>query len=338
MHFLNYNSQFINNDNERVLRENVKQDGGIHAKYALGSFLYYQNRFSEAELLLREVADIETDEIMKVQILANRLLGEYYLSMGEKKEAEKHLFFAANQLDVFAQADLGDLYYAEKPDKAVVWYEKAAEKGHAEAQYYLGKLYLDREDYRNAIKWFEQAEKNGVFDAQEELGRIYICKGEIEKAERYFIPAAKMGSTTAKFYLGVCYYEKMNYTEAIELLLPEERLGNLDAKLMLGKCYLMTELYDEAEKMLLPIAEQGDPEAQSYLGYCYLANKKFNEAQQWLIPLVKKGYSFAQIWIGHYYHYHKEDIHEAKKWYKCAADQGNEDAIRMLKEIDDDYS
>ena len=91
----------------------------------------------------------------------------------------------ANAGNVDAQYNLGVLYgrgawkhfdvpqdYAE----AVKWLRLAAEQGHANAQFDLGKLYLHGfdvpEDYAEAYVWFSVAAADGHADAaQERCGR-----------------------------------------------------------------------------------------------------------------------------------------------------------------------
>ena len=60
--------------------------------------------------------------------------------------------------------------------KAVEWYTKAAEQGHAAAQYNLGNCYYDGEgvekDLQKAIEWYTKAAEQGDEDAQEALERL----------------------------------------------------------------------------------------------------------------------------------------------------------------------
>ena len=66
---------------------------------------------------------------------------------------------------------------AEDADKAVYWYEKAAEQGHAEAQWALGFMYDDgsdvKQDYTKANYWYEKAADRGNSSAQNHLGMRY---------------------------------------------------------------------------------------------------------------------------------------------------------------------
>ena len=65
----------------------------------------------------------------------------------------------------------------------ILWYEKAAEKGHAEAQLELGVIYLDTEgmrDLEKAEKWLRKAaasnDRNAKKRAETNLGTLDSMK------------------------------------------------------------------------------------------------------------------------------------------------------------------
>ena len=61
-------------------------------------------------------------------------------------------------------------------DGAAKWYRKSANQGYAKAQYTLGLLYLEGkgvpQDKAEAIKWFRKAAKQGHAEAKEELKKL----------------------------------------------------------------------------------------------------------------------------------------------------------------------
>ena len=77
------------------------------------------------------------------------------------------LIFKAEQGDAEAQFALGEYYYRAAEDgvqdyeQAVYWYSKAAEQGHASAQYNLGACYDNGEgvpmDNQKAVYWYRKA-------------------------------------------------------------------------------------------------------------------------------------------------------------------------------------
>ena len=93
--------------------------------------------------------------------------------------------------DVDAQFILGFAYEkgkraSSKDDKeAVKWYTKAAEQGHAVAQYALGVAYYYGEgvlkDFKEAVKWWTKAAEQGIAKAQLTL---HPCTKTAERSQR----------------------------------------------------------------------------------------------------------------------------------------------------------
>ncbi|MDR0247753.1 MAG: sel1 repeat family protein [Burkholderiales bacterium] len=83
---------------------------------------------------------------------------------------------------------------------------KAAEQGHATAQYILGVVYLSgwgvAQNDAEAVNWFRKAAEQGNADAQNNLGRMYangrgVAKDDAE-ATKWYSKAAEQGSMEAK--------------------------------------------------------------------------------------------------------------------------------------------
>ncbi|PKQ70985.1 tetratricopeptide repeat protein [Aeromonas sobria] len=86
------------------------------------------------------------------------------------------------------QYQLGVCYNIEDvPDnkQAVMWWRKAAEQNHAQAQYRLGLMYSlgdgVPEDYRLAVVWTRQAAEQGHAKAQASLGWMYTLGQGVER-------------------------------------------------------------------------------------------------------------------------------------------------------------
>jgi TPR repeat protein len=82
--------------------------------------------------------------------------------------------------------------------EAVKWLRKAADQGHAEAQYNLGQLYREStgvpQDYAQAASWFRKAADQGNIGAQNNLGGMYengwgVPKDDIEAYAWYNLAA-----------------------------------------------------------------------------------------------------------------------------------------------------
>ena len=96
-------------------------------------------------------------------------------------EALKQLEVLAKHGDADAQFFMGVLYVSRGGNadiaKAIPWYLKAAEQGHGEAQYHLAVLYAGgkgvKKDYREALKWCRRSAEKGNFRAIGFLGSFY---------------------------------------------------------------------------------------------------------------------------------------------------------------------
>lgn len=101
------------------------------------------------------------------------------------------------------------------PQKAVTWFQKAADQGFAPAQYFLGNQYrIGREgvpqDKKEAITLYRRAAEQNYAPAQHELGLIYE-RGEIvpqdsNEAAKWYRKAADLGDAASAAYLGNLYY------------------------------------------------------------------------------------------------------------------------------------
>lgn len=122
--------------------------------------------------------------------------------------------------DAEAQNALGSLFYSGEAiskdaegkimdydlESAAGWFYRAAEQGHAGAQFNLGLLYAEGHgvprDPAKAVEWFAKAAEQGNVDAQNNLGVMYLI-GEgvpkaMNKAIELFEKAAKQGNEEAK--------------------------------------------------------------------------------------------------------------------------------------------
>ena len=102
---------------------------------------------------------------------------------------------------------------AEKYQQAFPACKRAAEQGHAEAQYNLGVMYQNgegvQEDKREAVKWYRKSAEQGFANAQYNLGWMY-SKGEgVEEDKReavkWYRKSAEQGIAEAQNNLGVMY-------------------------------------------------------------------------------------------------------------------------------------
>src|SRR5437588_11363075 len=92
--------------------------------------------------------------------------------------------------DSDAQFEVACAYDFDPPKdrrRAVYWYRKAAEQGHAEAQTYLGETLRDgvgaQKSWKKAAIWFRRAAEQGDADAQVSLGYA-LFRGKGVKRDR----------------------------------------------------------------------------------------------------------------------------------------------------------
>ena len=101
---------------------------------------------------------------------------------GDFKEALAKIQPAAEKGNAQAAYWMGQMYengLGVKMDAgtALTWYQKAAEGGWADAKFKLGEIYFtgteDLQDFAKARKWLEQSAHDGNSRAQLDLGRLY---------------------------------------------------------------------------------------------------------------------------------------------------------------------
>ena len=116
---------------------------------------------------------------VNAQVAVDSTVAEVLDSVAIKKEATENY-------------EKGNKYWKAKEwDKALTYYNMAAEGGNAEAQYLLGLLCIEGkrmvQDYQKAVEWLEKAGLQGHKDAQFNLASIFyqgkIVPKDTEMAE-----------------------------------------------------------------------------------------------------------------------------------------------------------
>jgi hypothetical protein len=90
-----------------------------------------------------------------------------------------------------------------------------ADQGKAEAQLYLGKMYMMGQgvlkDSDQAVKWFKASASQGNADAQFFLGSIYLLpRKDIAEGVKWLRLSAEQGNKDAQFLLGKAYIQGAN--------------------------------------------------------------------------------------------------------------------------------
>ena len=141
----------------------------------------------------------------------------HYDGHGTKKDVNKAkqiLQSQAQKNDMSAEYYLGSIYLDEKNYKqALLWYKKSAEQGNMLAYNDLGYMYLEGEgvkkDYTKALDYFTKAIEKGNTNSKASLGRMYEngwgVNQDIPKAVILIREAADFGSRVGQYHLGRLY-------------------------------------------------------------------------------------------------------------------------------------
>ena len=307
------------------------------------------DNLDEAKTLYRKLMaggmTIQTDAI-------NGLNEKVDAKLGYDTEAENKYLDDALAGNAEAQYNLAECYYEgelglEKDyAKAVEWYTKAAEQGHAQAQNNLGDCYDGgdgvAQDYSKAVEWYRKAAEQGNAVAQNNLGLCYEggdgVAQDYSQAVEWYRKATEQGNAVAQNNLGYCYEEgkgvAQDYNKAVEWYRKAAEQGNADAQLNLGYCYQegigVTQDYSQAVEWYRKAAEQGNASAQNNLGFCYKDGKgvtqDYSQAVEWYRKAAEQGQADAQNELGCCYYGGNgvtQDYSQAVEWYRKAAEQGN---------------
>ena len=220
----------------------------------------------------------------------------------------------------------------------------AADFGNASAQCFLGKCYIFgrgvTKDQTEAVKWCRKAAERGNVDAQVDLGLMYedgwmgeegylITEDEAE-AMKWYRKAAERGNARAQFHVGLIYAGgfgvPVEFVEAVKWFRKAAEQGYVPAQYELGWTYYyggygVTKDYAEAKKWLMKAAEPELEDAQYIPGCIFYKGGGFEDSWYLLGKIYYEG--------GHGL---TQDYAEAKKWLQKAAEKGNSDAGKALKE------
>lgn len=203
-------------------------------------------------------------------------------------------------------------------EEAVRYWQQAAKLGNVNAQYALGKFWLDTGtgDVQQAAAWLEKAANAGNTSAQYVLAKLYLegrlGEKDVEKAGKLFQKAAEQGNGFAAYRLGRLYLE-----------------GEEIPKDMVAAVWWLTEA-----------AEQELPFAQYTLGCLYLKGEEIPrdmaKAVAWLQKAALQGNEYVQYRLGSLYLLGEDvpqDLEEAIRWLELSADQGNQYAQYALGKL-----
>lgn len=296
-----------------------KKWGGIDQQGNLAIPFYYTDKVRPFRDGLALVRNIEWE-----QVLINK--------KGEAVYGKQIAVDATKAAIDYAKGE--GLYGSRKYEEAVPYLRSAAQNGQEEAMYLLGLLYWKGfglpQDVDESMKWFKLASSNGSYNAREELKKIE--KSGLPPVDEY-----KKGYDA--FNLG-------KFAESVSWFTKSAAKGNIEAMFNLGLIYQLgggTEIpvnEKEAIGWFTKAADKGHLNSMNNLGELYLSEQgvqDFNLALQWFTKGGENGQSGSIYNIGVIYANGlgvSEQMDEAYKWFKKAADKGMEEAKDAVKRIE----
>ena len=224
-----------------------------------------------------------------------------------------------------------------------------AEQGHADAPYYLGRMYDYgrgvQQDRALAAQWFRKAANQGHEGAQFRLGDMYNYGLGVQQdyalAAQWYRKAADQGHAEAQCELGRMYHAgwgvQRDHALAVQWYRKAADQGHVRAQDLLGFMYHygrgVQQDHALAARWYRKAADQGDQVAQFRLGVMYNHGRGVQRdhalAAQWFRKAADQGDAEAQFNLGVMYSNGwgvPQDYALAAQWYRKATDQGLTDA------------
>ncbi|QTL38205.1 sel1 repeat family protein [Pseudoalteromonas viridis] len=192
---------------------------------------------------------------------------------------------------------------AQSDEKAVKYYQLAAEQGDANAQYNLGFMYVNgkgvAQSDEKAVKYYRLAAEQADSDAQCNMGFMYLQgKGVAqsdEKAVEYYQLAAEQGNADAQCNMGFMYLQGKGVAQSDEKAVEYYQLaaeqGNARAQYSLGLMYRqgkgIAQSDEKAVEYYRLAAEQGDADAQYNLSFMYERGKGVAQSDEKAVESYK---------------------------------------------------
>ena len=133
--------------------------------------------------------------------------------------------------------------------------------------------------------------------------------------------------------------EYQNYTEAVNWYSKTGCKGDVNAQVFLGMYYFDMHDYAKAYYWFNKAAEQNNKAAINMLGRCYEegfgVDKDTSAAKKYYLKAAKMGMTVAKRNLGILYWSEDNDEFQARKWLQAAADDGSDDAVKDLKQLEE---
>ncbi len=238
-----------------------------------------------------------------------------------------------------------DAWKAKDYDRAMEYYQMAADQGNAEGWRSIGSLYYNAEGVEQssekALKYWQRAADQGDAKALTNLALLYR-KGEgveldYEKAMEYYQQAVDGGDTKGLIGLGTMYYGgdgvEQSYEKAMEYWQQAADQGDTDAMVYIAYLYGhgegVAQDFDKTMELYQRAAALGNLDATAYIGNMYLfgdgVEQDYAKAAEYYIPAAEAGNAYAQsnlAWLYTTGNGVALDQKKAAAYYQQAAEQG----------------
>ena len=233
-----------------------------------------------------------------------------------KAASEKGCAEAAHRIAVMY--DTGADFTDPDLDKAVQWYQRAADLGFPDAQYALaGILQMKDTKYYNAaraIKYLIAAADGGQIEACHQLGLLYAygsngVRRSVPKARKYLTIACEGGYDQAMVdYANMCFEGQViprDMASAAKWFVKAAEHYNGIAQYalgcMYGNGYYFEQNNEEAVKWFQEAAEGGEPNAQYALGCFYYEGRGIEQDEKkavaWFQEAAEQGHPGAMSFM-----------------------------------------
>ena len=257
--------------------------------------------------------------------------------------------------------DEGEYFYnAQAYSYALDRFSKAAGRGHARAQFYLGLMYASglgvTKDEARAIEYWKMAARQGNVLAQRNLANFGVTDWsrapdvvQVPLPQMSAIQAARPSDDAQRFFSeGVNFYNARNFSSALDRFTKAAELGHVEALFHLAVMHEqgegVPENFSHALGLYRRAAELGYAVAQYDLAVMYTLGDRVaqddSRAVYWYRRAADQGFPLALNNLGAMYEAGRGvPMNEARaiEFYKMAARQGEENARTNLARLGIDH-
>lgn len=284
-----------------------------------------------------------TDEKSPLHISVKNIQSQVFSILSTSKPAAS--------LGVLPIAHAGNARPTDSLDEAIASFQSSFNDCTAATQNKLGIKFASLKQHQKAFLLFMQASERGHPLAQFNLGLCFESgKGvdrDLSRAAECYKAAAAQGQASAMYNLALFYMEGLgglpkDPQHSLELLTDAAENGLCKAQLYLGLYYADESSshcdYSKAVPFLEMAAAKNDPSAEYNLGICYERGlgieRNMSKAANLYKAAAALGHTGAQYNLGVFYEHglggFSVDKNEAARFYRMAAEAGDEDAMNNL--------